>query len=211
MSTKLDIANAAIAHCGESPINAFTDKKKAAELVANGYEPVRKEVLRRHPWKSVSDRKRLTPEVGKPVFGKQNSFILPSDVLRVWRVVDLEGVRPNNIPDFVTLDDTWKREKNKVLSDCSDIGIEYVADEENTQKYDDMLIEAIALKLAFRICYALTQDKDLKKDLLSYFTEILVKAKSVDAKESAPRQLRADGWIQASRTFIPVPAIPGLQ
>jgi len=209
MATQVDIANGALANMGEELIVSFDDTSKAAQLVKNRYNIVRKEILRRHPWKSVSDRQRLAVQTAKPVFGRLFRHSLPPRTLRIWRVLDLQGIGTS--PESLCLDESWKREGDVIISNSNDIGIEFVKDESNTQRFDDMLAQVISAKLAVDISYAITQDLDLKKHLFSEFIEILAKAKSVDAKEEAPRELRADSWITQSRLIHPVPAIPGLQ
>lgn len=222
-STKVDIANGALAHCGETGIKSFEDKTKGAKLIKDRYESTRVEVLRRHPWKSVFSRKLLSPKTSKPAFGQTFAYAYPSDALRIWYVVTMEafgstGTITSAPPSTVLSstieiagqDKTWAQVGSEILSHHADIGVAYVRDEPNTRVYDALLVSVIELKLAFNICFALTQDRDLKKDLFTYFIEALAKAKSVDAKQEAPRGMRADAWAEISHTPSAVPPFLGL-
>jgi hypothetical protein len=218
MSTRVDIANGALAHIGETTINSFQDKTKAAKLIRDRYEQVRREVLRRHPWKSVFARRRLSPTTGKPAFGQRYQYAYPADALRIWYVVvmgssrgEIPGVPSSSkSPEIVCEDRTWGQVGKHLVSDYADIGVAYVRDEPNTNLYDDLLIEVISLKLAFAICYPLTQDRDLKKDIFGYFTEAMSKARSVDAQQEAPKGMKADAWAALSRRPGPGAPLPGL-
>jgi hypothetical protein len=209
MATQLDIINGALINIGEEPITSINEKNKAGRLVKNRYEIIRQEVLRRHPWKCASDRLTLSPETREPPFGQQYRFALPPHVLRVWRVVDTSNIQ--QIPEVLNEDRSWRQETEAILSNLREIGIEFVNDEKNVGRFDPLLVQAISLRLAVDICYALTQDKELRGQLQALFTEVLGKAKSADAKSEAPRSLEAREWIQRSRTTYPVPALPGLQ
>jgi len=221
-STKVDIANGALAHIGETSIKSFQDKTKSAKLIKDRYDSARLEVLRRHPWKSVFSRKLLSPETAKPAFDQQFQYAYPADALRIWYVVTMEirgtailgGAPASTVPgsaiEIAGEDKTWAQVGDKLLSDHGDIGVAYVRDEPNTRLYDPLLVSVIELKLAFNICFALTQDAALKKDLFGYFTEALVKAKSVDAKQEAPRGMRADAWAALSHTPAATPPFLGL-
>ena len=222
MATRLDIANGALAHVGETPIVSFEDKTKAAKVVKNRYEATRKEVLRRHPWKSVFARKRLSPLTSKPAFGQLFEYEYPADALRIWFVVlmsrrgtaVINGSQPVLPPpstiEVLVEDKTWAQVGSKILSQHGDIGVAYIRDEKNTQIYDPLLVSTIELKLAFNICYVLTQDRDLKKDLFTFFGEALAKAKSVDAKQEATRSMRADRWAEISHTPSAAPPFVGM-
>lgn len=209
MATSQDIINGALINIGEEPLTSPNEKNKAGRLARNRYDIIRQEVLYRHPWKCASARERLSPQVAKPVFDRQYKFSIPPDVLRIWRVVDTSSTK--RIEDVTCVDESWKKEGRELLSNYPDIGIEYVRDEKNISLLDPLLVDAISLRLAVDICYSLTQDTQLRTQLQALFTELLVKAKSVDAKQEAPRRLEANEWIYRSRTTFPVPAIPGLQ
>jgi hypothetical protein len=209
MATSLDIINGALINIGEEPITSINEKKKAGRLVKNRYEIVRREVLRRHPWKCASARAILSPRTTTPAFGRTREFSIPPDVIRIWRVVDVSNIQL--LQDVTNEDESWRQETDVIISDFPELGIEYVKDEKNVGRFDPLLVQAMSLRLAVDIGYSLTQDKDLRAQLQSLFVEILGKAKSADAKQEAPRRLEAQKWIQSSRTTFPVPALPGLQ
>ncbi len=111
-----------------------------------------------------------------PAFDFGYMQALPSDCLRVLMVS--QG------------DDLWKVEGRYVLTDSSSIQLKYLKDETDYAKWDAMAYEALALYLAWEVCFALTQNQALRDSAFKAWDSYMPRARFVDATEDPAEELR---------------------
>jgi hypothetical protein len=81
----------------------------------------------------------------------------------------------------------------------------------DTNVFDDMFVESLALFLATRICFSITKSNDRVVELRDQFAKELLKARHVDATEDYPPSIIADelvnvrigpnrGWVRDPQT-----------
>jgi len=184
MANEVDICNGALIKIGAEEINSLEDDKKSARKCKLRYDICRKYVLRSHPWKVIKDRKVIAPLTSSPAFEWENEFILPENLLRLWLVTDEFG-RPRR--DF-------EKEGNKIFADYDELFVKYGRDETDANLFDDAMVEAISLYLAYDICYSLTQDKGLVDKQLAIYNITVRSARSIDAQEDFPKTVNANLW-----------------
>lgn len=183
MASKVEIANIALNTIGEDPITAFTDDDKAARVINLRYESVRRAVLRAHPWNCVIARSSLAQDTATPDFGFDYQYSLPSDFLRVVRLSD-----PNI---------HYRIEGKKLLTDASTVNLIYIKNETDVTKYDALLYEAVAARLAQEIAMPITNDKEMVDMANSLYESKLAEARSIDAMEEGPFQFESDLWLDS--------------
>jgi hypothetical protein len=184
MSTTLtEIANSALIKLGQSTINDINDGSVVANLCKARIHPVRRLVLRMHPWNCAIDRVQLAPLTTTPAFEFTYKFELPALCLRVLQV------GPNDIG--------YRIEGRNVLCDSTTLDLKFISDVSEVEKLDELLVEAISCYLAWDIAYKITNSNESKAEAWRMFTLIMSKAKSVDAQEERDYVMTADLFIDS--------------
>ncbi len=149
------------------------------------YPLVRDAALRLHNWKCATQRVTLTtPDLPGPLFEYDYSFTLPEDCLRVVKLVDSEF-------NFLV-------EGGKLLTNESQPKIVYISQQTDVSKFDSLLVELIAVKLAFPLILSLQGSDAVADKLLAYHDHILNVAKQIDGKETSPKKIvQKSGWDEA--------------
>lgn len=127
-----------------------------------------------------------------PAFDWLFQIPVPSDCLRVFRV-------NYNTSDttYALMYEDYRLEQGMVLINDSSINLRYVFDQQNVAVMDSLLIECIALYLAYDLCYKLVQSNDLKSEIKKEFAQLQNDARFVDATEQPAESIDAQAWITA--------------
>lgn len=166
-TTKVSICNAALSMIGDSSISSFDEDTARAERCRNIYDQQRKAVLRDHPWSCAKRRTILAPISTHPSFGFTHAFRLPADYLRI--------VSANM--------EQYEIENRHILANTNQINLEYIFDNDNEETWDSMLVEAMSLKMASRLCKPLTGSDAAGQSALEEYERLIRKARNVNAQE----------------------------
>ena len=96
----------------------------------------------------------------------------------------------------------FKIEGDNIVTDSSTLNILYIERVTDTAKYDSLLVQAIALRLATEIGQDLTGKTELKENLMRKYREVLSEARSADAAEGTPQKIESDLWLESRYTGI---------
>ena len=181
MANADQIVNFALARLGAERIFSLDDTdSENARLSKIHYDQTVKQVLRSHPWNCCTERATLARETDAPPFGYLYSFQLPGDFLRALYVNDANAYGPR---------DSWKIEKNKLLSDDTAIQLVYIYWETNAEQYDELLVEAITVLLASKLAAPITGRAGDGVGLLQEYNQMAFpKARVVDAQEDSSNE-----------------------
>lgn len=172
----ITICNSALAMIGAQMISSFDDPTAEAKWCRQLYHTTRRMLLRDHPWSSCTKRVTLAPLSASPAFGWSNQYLLP--------------------PDFVRLlsagGDGHAVESGRLLSNANPVQLVYVWDNESESTWDDLLIEAMGLKLAAKLARPVTgstTDAQVRED---EYQRLLKRARAINAQERPSEQLQYD-------------------
>lgn len=180
VQNEVDICNLALDHLNVSPITTITNPTdKVGKVLDRWYDNTRRATLRFHTWNFAMKRASIAKLVTTPEFGYAYEYQLPADYLRIVEVGD-----GNIYTDYGI--ETGKLLIDETSSDGLDI--RYVFDNTNVDKYDPLFVELIALELAHNICFALTGNVVLKRELRMARDEKRREALGVDGQERKPRR-----------------------
>ncbi len=154
--TALNICNLALAKLGESPIS---------ELSANGnpatrqcylhYHPTRREILCAHRWSFAAKLIELqSAEQSSP--HSLLAHTLPLDCLRVLSVNQKH----------------WELRGRSVYTRDSTIKLLYTYDCEDVEFFEPLFIDALATRLAYKMCISLTSSSTLKESLAQEYSRV---------------------------------------
>lgn len=126
-------------------------------------------------------------------------FAKPADYIRLVKVQQVTGsVSPAGIlwsywRDLGSEPEPVKVEGDFLVSDAgAKLDIAYTRDESDLNKWDVLALSALAAKLAFRICYAVTGSLQASKTQHDAFLEILAEARTMDSQEGSIDQTGSD-------------------
>ena len=138
--TALDICNAALCKLGESPLTAIdSNGTPASRLCYMHYHPARREVLCASRWSFATKKVKLTS--AEPASDEEHSVAhsLPPDCLRVLHV---------NSPQ-------WILRGRCIFCPITEIKLTYTADVEDCSLFEPLFAEALATRLACKLCIPL--------------------------------------------------------
>ncbi len=154
----LDICNLALSKLGELPIPALDPNgSPAARLCYMHYHPVRREVLCANRWTFATTLTTLhSAEEGDEEQLHMLSHALPQNCLRV-----LEVSSPG-----------WTLRGRSIFCASPSIRVLYIADVEDTSLFDPLFTEALAVRLACRLCIPLTSSTTARQALTEEYQRI---------------------------------------
>ena len=174
MASDVDICNSALNMIGASNIISLTEDSRAARVCNQRYTSVRDAVFRAHPWNCLIKRAEIAADATTPAFEFEYQHTLPNDpyCLRVLRPQDTDTV--------------FRVEGRKVLTNTTPFKFIFVSRVTDPNEYDQLLIEALAARLAADISYALVNSAALTQSLSAMYDAKLSEARFVDATEGTP-------------------------
>jgi hypothetical protein len=183
MTSVVAVCNRALDKLGHGPITSLEDGTKAANLCLRNWPLVRDQVLRDHPWNFAVKRAILAPSDVIPAWGFGAQFPLPADCLRLLEVRDLSTAE-------------YQLEGRNILANASALYIRYIHRVADPVQYDFAFLDAVAARLAFEMCEAITQSNTKKEQMFQEYDDALTRAKRVDGQENPPVIFEEDDWIK---------------
>ncbi len=154
----LAICNIALSKLGESPIAAIDPNgPPAARLCYMHYHPVRREVLCATRWSFATQRATLQASAAESADGTHAlAHTLPADCLRV-----LDVSSP-----------TWTLRGRRIYCPEEQLRLTYTADIEDTTLFEPLFTEALATRLACKLCIPLTSSTTARQALTEEYQRI---------------------------------------
>lgn len=172
MYDEVAICNLALTWLGQKPITSLDDRPLG--LVCKEVWPLARDaVLRLHRWNAIQRQAALARLDQAPLLGYQHAYKLPADCLRAWRVVDRATGEQAPFALFA----------RDLHSDAEDPVLIYGAREEDTTRYDPLLVQACAANLAWTLAYQLLGHKAKAAEMTALLNSKLVLAKNIDGLE----------------------------
>lgn len=200
MYTALQVCNLALAKVGNEaaqitsiPATESSEFPKEANLCNKFYSVALAEVLRAHPWNCAKKRVPLTLKNTTPTFGFSYQFSLPSDCLKPIAVSPEQREWRS-----LRLNTEWLIEGRDVLSNFDTLYMMYVSTMEDLRNADPLFIACLYTNLAIKLCYPLTENRLLVRDLMGEYNEILAEAKRANTNEGNEFPVIDSEWIEAS-------------
>lgn len=164
---KLEIVNLALARLGESPIQSMDEGSATSNVARTMYEGARQSALRDHNWNFALRKEPLARLDASPV-DYEYVFALPSECLRVV------GVEGN--PEYTV-------RSGRLYTNSSAVYLEYIFDEQDTQRFDSMFTEALTYKLASDFAMAIKGSPDLMSAYSRAYTNLISSISSLSQNE----------------------------
>ena len=196
MASETTIANAALTLLGERRINDLDENSKTANVLKERFDEVRDALLRRHPWNFATTRVKIAQDTAAPTWGFDNSYTLPSDLLRL-----LEVENPNHWP--------YRVEGRNIVTDLeSPLQIAYTKQVTDTNDMDVLFRQALAAELAAEVAEAITGDDGKVRDMQAIVFGKIREARNTDGQEPSPRAIESSEWLDAREESGPQRGVP---
>lgn len=173
-ATKVSICNAALRMIGERVIASFDEETPTAQHCRDIYDQTRLSLLRDHPWSCAKKRAILSPVSTYPVFGYAHAFPLPKDYVLV---ID-------------TGTECYEIENRYILANTNQINLIYVFDNDNEATWDPMLVEALSLKLAAKMCKPITGSDAAGETAEAKYQQLVKRARTINAQERPSQDIQ---------------------
>lgn len=198
MSARIDIVNIALSMLGADTITSLEDDAPEAIVMKTHYYIARDATLEAHEWSFAIKRFQPAKATESPLWGYDNAFPIPSDIIRVLQVdrgwtpsMSFDRTRHRNQVDHVV-------EGRDILCDEEEIyctGIRRVEDE---GIFSNLFAQAFAARLALAACYAITESNQKVEVFAAMFAGTIKEAKSRDGQQGSTRRMRSS-WLQRVR------------
>lgn len=178
ITSVVELCNIALSRLGEDGLQDLTGDTPAAVQCNLHYAHVRDEVLEDHPWRCAIYYKELAQIAeADPNFSPQKEYTyqfgLPSNP---WCILPMSATDIAGKPIDYEI-----AHRSLFTSDIDEIILKYVRRLLDPPDFDEQLGEAMILRLASKMCLALTANRGLKNDLLGEFGTILDRARANDS------------------------------
>ena len=187
--SRTEIVNKALTLVGANPIVSIDDDTQNARVVNRVYEISLKSILSETAW-TFALRRKLLAQVADTLEwydpGETYVYQRPNEYIRIFRANN-----PNTI---------WREAGEFVISDVSDLGVEYVHYLNTPSKYPPSFVEAFVDKLCSDIAFMILNSKSVAETFLEKYEKVsLSKALAENAQIGTPHYQKDDAWELAKR------------
>jgi hypothetical protein len=196
MASKIDIFNAALEeHLGHRPLSDTGEPVKAGRALNRSWNKTVRYCLTKGSWNFAMETIKAVADTGiEPNFGYTEVFAKPGDWLRTIGVSTDEDF---SLPLTQYYDDA-----NFWSAGSSPIYIRYVSSDTGLgfelNNWPEAFTRYVEHELAVRACYAITQSRSLKNDLIELTKKARREALSQDAmNENQPKFAPPGSWSSA--------------
>lgn len=194
-TSKVQIANMALLHIGDSTIESFTEESNEALRVSIWYEPCVKEALESYDWSFARRRATLALHGDDAPEGEWTfRYVLPDDCLKPLRLVNPAGKTADKVPYTLELDDSAA--ERTLLTDLESAKLVYTANIQDPVFYPMQFVVALSHLLAARLAYANTAKRTLASDQYNLFIRFMGVAAAGDHNAETPDPPREAEWIR---------------
>lgn len=183
INSDLDIINVALVELGIRPAANRQEQTRAMQFANARYEGVRDEVVAAGNWNSATKRVALDKLTTTPAWGFDNEYQLPQDLVRFVRMDDL-GLR-------------FRIEGRKLLTNWDEANIVYVYRITEVAQMDELLKNAIAMRLAAKIALSVKGDARQVQLLDQVYDKQVATANLVDANQAPVDTAQGSEWIDS--------------
>lgn len=195
MQTRTDLANAALAYLGEMQISSIDDaSSKPARTCKQFIQDTIDQVLRGHRWSCAVMLATLTESGETPTWGFERQFVLPNDRLQI---LEINGQAFGPSQQFYAI------QGNLILTNWTECHIRYVK-RIDVPDFDPLLANAIALKLAAKICIPLSLNAANQQSCAVQFNQAVNEAKRINAIETTTNTNHQWGKVFGSSPLLAV-------
>jgi len=190
MPSVTSICNIALARLGANRILNIDDDTTEARLCKAVYDNLRDAVLEEHQWSFAIGRYQLPIASGSMVGGQYaNRFLIPVNVINIIRA-------GSNSDDRVVNTDSWRIEGEYIVSNAGTMYIKTIDKIIDPKMYSPMFTQALAIRIAAEIAWAITQSANIATGLLQEYARLMSLAAQKDGQQGTTQTIRSGRYRQ---------------
>lgn len=175
MSSVIEICNVALMELASEPISSLAETTTQAVACNTVWDLSRRAVLREHTWNFATKTENLAALASNPrKFRYDYAYPLPSDSLRLIKVYN---------------DRDYKLENNIIYTNEETCEIKYIYDNQFTETWDALFVDAVSAYVQSKIAMAITRDGSKVLFAKQSYKDILITAQAIDASEDIEDQI----------------------
>ncbi len=196
MTTQLFIYNEALGHLGERGLASLSEPREPRRVLDSYWADVVAYTLAQAYWRFATRTVSIDASTTiVPAFGWNFAFNYPTD----WIRTRLVSTSPQMDPPLLQMKD----ENNFIYANATPIYMSYVsADPQygmNIGAWPEFFVDYVGLRLARYACLRITNDKELKADLVKQEDKARRTAKAETAMDDPPGLPPVPFWARARR------------
>jgi hypothetical protein len=173
MAGIVEICSIALMNLGSEAITSIDDATTRAKLCKAYYPVVRDAVLRAYPWNCAKYTQSLALLAAVPVNENwEHQFTLPTSPYCLW------------VPKFMNEDLIYEITGRVLLTNESEVILNYIYQVENPGLFDPLLVEAIIARLSHNLAYPLTGVASTAELMWKLYLVKLQEARTIDGMEN---------------------------
>lgn len=189
MASKIGILNMALRRLGEQPIVAVDEGSEPANVFSDIYDILLDNELRQWSWPFATTTVELAQVSGEEPPDWGYVFQLPADYLQIVRLVDINAGTTIAYWDFLRRryspsNIQWKIREGKLYINTSEVTLEYVYRQTDTEKYDAAFTLAWSRRLAMEAGPAITEREDMVQGIRNEYYSFISQARGNAGVES---------------------------
>lgn len=192
MANRTQIANLALSWMGQDQINDLGDNQNEAIVMNANFDLSRDKVLNDYAWTFAIRREILSPVTALPVFGFDNKFLIPSDVLYVHRVLRPQSTGATLFTQASSRggqNADWVREGKFILAREDVVHCIFIIRVTNTDLFSASFVHALAARLAADTAMTFTENEKLQTRMEERYDSKLVEATFADGRQGRTERI----------------------
>ena len=197
------IANMALSHVGaSSDIESFTEKTTEAIQCLAWYDASRRQVLAVHDWGFARLRRTLalhgdtiSETASDPLAGVWGfRYEYPDNCVKARKIQD-PNAPPGDLVPF-NVETSLNGQEKTILTSMEDAVLVYTFDQQATELFTPLFVQALSHLLASQIAFAVTNIRKIKQEQLRAYFFVLGSAAAEDINEGVADPVRDADWIR---------------
>jgi hypothetical protein len=166
--SKVSIVNQALLELNSDEIASFDEGSTNAKRASAIFDNARRRLLTEHTWSFATTQLQLAKEVATPVWGWENRFALPSDLLYLLEV--------EHGADYDLIE-------NSIFTNQTTVKITYIRDEEDVSKWSASFVEAMIAFLRYKFAFGVTGSTNETQNSFQVYQLQMKKARNLDSMQ----------------------------
>ena len=194
MSARIEITNFALATIGAGSITSLDDESDRARTMKTIYYIARDAVLEDANWTFATKRFQPAEAAEAPAFGWTYAYTIPSDIMRVIRVLRDWGGATMLPYDYYDYPEEYNSahviEGNEILSNDNPVYCYGVRTMEDEGSYSPLFTEAFGYKLAMLAAQPLAASNQKQQFAAGLYMATIKRAQTRDGQQNTTRRMR---------------------
>lgn len=187
MSSETQICNRALQMLGAQRITGLSEDSRNARSCNAVYETARDAELEAHPWRFAVTRAQLAADATAPAFGRERSFTLPSDYMKLMP----------EYPEDLDIYTDYEVEGDKIYTDASaPLNIRYIKRVTQVSEMPVLFQEALAARIALELVEEITQSNSKIQTISGMYQQKIREARRANAFVKRPQRSPTDEYIR---------------